>query len=107
MIFLTDSELEVSIVTTAEAAKVMIEKNDFDAILMDVVLPGQSGYGLCISLRNQEKTKKIPIIICSSKSANMDQKWGMKQGANAYVTKPIETKKVEEALQKVGIILKH
>lgn len=91
---LQKSGFDVLNVTTAEAAKAILNQKTFDAILMDVVLPGQSGYGLCRELKNQENTAHIPIIICSSKSGKIDQKWGMKQGASAYVTKPINKEEI-------------
>lgn len=86
---LRQSGFDVHNVTTAEAAKALLEHKIFDAIVTDVVLPGQSGFGLCRELKNQNTTAHIPIIICSSKSAKIDKNWGLKQGASAYVTKPI------------------
>lgn len=85
-------------VTTAEAAKAILEQKTFDAILTDVVLPGQSGFGFCRELRNYDKTANVPIIICSSKSSKIDKNWGMKQGASAYVTKPVNP---EELIQTI------
>ena len=98
--YLKKSGYDVLNVTTAEAAKAMLEQKSFDAILMDVVLPGQSGYSLCRELKNQENTANIPIIICSSKSEKIDQKWGMKQGASAYVTKPVDQEELLATLKK-------
>ena len=98
---LQQSGFHVSSVTTAEAAKALLEKHNYDAILMDVVLPGQSGYGLCRELRNQEKTADVPIIICSNKSGKIDKNWGMKQGASAYLTKPINGEEVISTLKQL------
>jgi len=98
---LQKSGFDVLNVTTAEAAKAILNQKNFDAILMDVVLPGQSGYGLCRELRNQENTANIPIIICSSKSGKIDQKWGMKQGASAYVAKPINKEEIVSTLKRL------
>ncbi len=97
---LQKSGYDVLNVTTAEAAKAILVEKNFDAILMDVVLPGQSGYSLCRELKNQENTANIPIIICSSKSEKIDQKWGMKQGASAYVTKPVNEEELVATLKK-------
>lgn len=77
-------------VTTAEAAKAILSQKSVDGIVLDVVLPGQSGFGLCRELKKDPKTEAIPVIICSSKSEKMDKKWAAKQGANDYVTKPID-----------------
>ena len=93
---LRQSGFEVQNVTTAETAKAILEQKSFDAILLDVVLPGQSGFSLCRELKNQEDTAKIPIIICSVKSGKVDKNWALKQGANAYVTKPINTTEIIE-----------
>ena len=100
---LKKSGYDVLSVTTAEAAKAILVQKNFDAILMDVVLPGQSGYSLCRELRNQENTANIPIIICSSKSEKIDQKWGMKQGASAYVTKPVDREELVATLEKLVV----
>ncbi|NEP78254.1 MAG: response regulator [Okeania sp. SIO3C4] len=100
---LQQSGFDVLSVTTAEAAKALLNQKTFDAILTDVVLPGQSGYGLCRELKSQENTAHIPIIICSSKSGKIDQKWGMKQGASAYVTKPIDREEVVATLRRLVV----
>jgi twitching motility two-component system response regulator PilH/chemotaxis family two-component system response regulator PixH len=98
---LQQSGFEVVNVNTAEAAKVILTQRQFDVILVDVVLPGQSGFGLCRELKNQEKTAHIPIIICSSKSEKIDKNWGLKQGAAAYVTKPINTMEIVTTVKDV------
>lgn len=95
---LRQSGFEVQTVTTAETAKAILERKSFDAILLDVVLPGQSGFSLCRELKNQENTAKIPIIICSIKSGKIDKNWALKQGASAYLTKPINTTEMLETL---------
>jgi twitching motility two-component system response regulator PilH/chemotaxis family two-component system response regulator PixH len=98
---LQKSGFDVLNVNTAEAAKAILSQRNFDAIVMDVVLPGQSGFGLCRELKNQEKTANIPIIICSSKSEKIDKNWGLKQGAAAYVTKPINVDEIINTVKDV------
>jgi DNA-binding response OmpR family regulator len=77
------------VATSSEDAKVKLAQQKPDLIVMDVVLPGESGFELCRELKEKPETKDIPIIMCSTKSGEMDKFWGMKQGASAYVTKPI------------------
>lgn len=98
---LQKSGFDVLTVTTAEAAKAILSHRDFDAILTDVVLPGQSGFGLCRDLKSQEKTANIPIIICSNKTEKIDRNWGLKQGASAYVTKPIDVDEIVQTVKSV------
>ena len=61
-----------------------------DVIILDVVLPDRSGFEICRELKAEESTSRIPIIICSTKDTDMDKFWGKKQGADAYLTKPID-----------------
>jgi two-component system, chemotaxis family, response regulator PixH len=75
--------------TSSEEAKEKIGKARPDAIVLDIVLPGESGFELCRELKGNPDTASIPIILCSTKSGEMDRFWGMKQGASSYLTKPI------------------
>lgn len=59
-----------------------------DVIVTDVVMPGISGFELCRKLKRTPETQTVPIVICSSKKQDIDRLWGMRQGADAYLTKP-------------------
>ena len=63
-----------------------------DRILMDVVMPGTSGYQATRAITRDEATKHIPVIMCTSKNQETDKIWGMRQGAREYLTKPIDAK---------------
>lgn len=87
---LQQSGFDVLKVTTAEAGRAVLDKTRIDGIVLDVVLPGQSGFSFCRDVKQDETTADIPIIMCSSKAEKIDQKWGIRQGANAYLTKPFD-----------------
>ncbi len=87
-------------VTTAEAARAILDHKMIDGIVLDVVLPGQSGFGFCREVKNNPKTQNIPVIMCSSKGEKMDKKWASKQGANDYVTKPIDQNELLNAVRR-------
>ncbi|TRZ99799.1 MAG: response regulator [Rhodocyclaceae bacterium] len=61
-----------------------------DLILMDVVMPGTNGFQATRALAKDEATKSIPVIICTTKDQETDKLWGMRQGAQAYITKPVD-----------------
>ncbi len=69
-------------------AKAKSEKPDL--VLMDVVMPGLNGFQATRQLSQDEATRHIPVIICTTKHQETDRIWGMKQGARDYVTKPVD-----------------
>lgn len=73
-----------------------------DAILMDVVMPGQNGYQLTRALSKDPNYSAIPVIICTSKSQESDRVWGMRQGARDYLVKPIRTEQLLASLRALG-----
>lgn len=72
-----------------------------DLILMDVVMPGLNGFQATRAITQDEATKHIPIIICTTKGQETDKIWGLRQGARAYITKPINA---EELLGKIATL---
>ena len=57
-------------------------------VLMDVVLPGMSGFQATRALSRDEATRGIPVLIVSTKNMETDMAWGMRQGATDYIVKP-------------------
>lgn len=93
-------------VIQANGAKEALEKalsNNPDVIVTDVVMPGMSGFELCRSLKRIPATQKVPIVICSSKNQEIDRLWAMRQGADAYVTKPYTREQLLRAIRSVAI----
>ncbi|KKI99095.1 response regulator [Prochlorothrix hollandica] len=78
----------VATVDNAEAALSFLETEIPDLLVLDVVMPDMSGFDLCRQLRAKPTTEKLPIIFCSSKDQEFDRFWALRQGGNAYLTKP-------------------
>jgi twitching motility two-component system response regulator PilH len=74
--------------TNGLEAKEKIEQSAPDLVILDIVMPQMNGYELCRWIRNDATNPNVPILICSTKSEEFDRYWGMKQGADAYITKP-------------------
>ncbi|MGB5213037.1 MAG: response regulator [Anderseniella sp.] len=60
-----------------------------EVILMDIVMPGMSGYQVKRQLGKTKSTRHIPVIFVSRKDGDADRAWGLRQGAREYVTKPV------------------
>ncbi len=63
-----------------------------DVVLMDIVMPGLNGFQATRQLSKAAETAHIPVIMVTTKDQETDRVWGMRQGAKAYLTKPIEEK---------------
>ena len=77
---------------------------DYALVIVDVMLPGLDGWGVCRAIRAESQT---PIIMLTAKSETEDKVNGLKQGADDYITKPFEMKEVlariEAVLRRSGI----
>jgi two-component system alkaline phosphatase synthesis response regulator PhoP len=79
----------------------LIQKEKFDLILLDLMLPKVSGIEILKRIKQEESTKKIPVIIESAKSEDEDVILGLELGAEDYVTKPFSPKVLLARIQKV------
>ena len=79
----------VSLAATASAASALAESADL--VVLDLMLPDGSGFDL---IANWRKTKKIPIIVLSSRDAEADRVVALEAGADDYVTKPFSPREV-------------
>jgi twitching motility two-component system response regulator PilH len=84
----------VVVADSGEDAIVKAKSEKPDLILMDVVMPGINGYQATRAITRDEVTKHIPVIMCTSKNADTDKIWGMRQGALDYLVKPVDAQQL-------------
>ncbi len=65
-----------------------------DLIVLDLMLPDLSGTEICRRLRDQERTKDIPVIMCTAKGEEIDRVVGFEVGADDYVVKPFSVREL-------------
>lgn len=99
--YLRESGHAVIRITNPKEALNRAVKHKPDVIVTDVVMPGMSGFELCRYLKKHPATASVPVVICSSKDLEIDRLWGMKQGAEAYITKPVSREQFVRAVTSV------
>ena len=79
---------QVTASDNAEDGIALCKRERPDLVLMDVVLPGMSGFHATRALAKDAETAGIPVTIVSTKGMETDRMWGMRQGAKGYIVKP-------------------
>ncbi len=93
------SGFEIDTAIDGADAKVKIALDPPVLVITDLIMPNVNGYELCRWIKTNPKTAKLPVIMCSTKSEDFDRYWGMKQGADAYITKPYQPKDMINAVK--------
>jgi DNA-binding response OmpR family regulator len=84
-----------------EQALKLFESKKFDLVLLDIMMPGKSGYDVCRTIRSQDE--RVPIIMLTAKGQEIDKVVGLQLGADDYVTKPFG---VNELLARIAAVLR-
>jgi twitching motility two-component system response regulator PilH len=100
---LIDAGFSVKTASNAEHALLQLKEDKPDLILMDVVMPGKSGFQLTRILARDSTLGSIPIILCSSKNQETDRIWGLRQGAREYITKPVSATRLVDAIRRIEV----
>jgi two-component system, OmpR family, alkaline phosphatase synthesis response regulator PhoP len=89
---LSDQGYEVDVVTDGTKGLDRARREDYDLVILDVMLPGTDGFDICRELRAEDRT--TPILMITAKSEEVDKVLGLELGADDYVTKPFSIREV-------------
>ena len=86
--YLSGHGFRVTVAASASAARGMLDGLAFDALVLDVMMPGESGLVFLKSLR--EAKSSVPVLMLSARAEAQDRIAGLTQGSDDYLTKPFE-----------------
>jgi PleD family two-component response regulator len=76
--------------SNGEEALSVLEKEPVDLILLDVMMPGMDGYGVCKQIKRQERTRYVPVVMVTSLDSKSAKIVAIADGADDFITKPID-----------------
>lgn len=81
----------------------ILEKDDIDLIILDLMLPGIDGLSLCKEIKSDDKFNRLPIIMLTARTEEIDRVVGLEMGADDYVSKPFS---MRELIARVKAVLR-
>ena len=100
--YLKSAGMTVIEMGSGEEALSWLKDKTPDVILLDVILPGQSGFEVCRTIKQDGSTSRnVPVVICSTKTTNVDKTWGTMLGADAYLDKPVDSQELISTIQRL------
>lgn len=98
---LSGKDYQIVTASDGEQALEKILEHMPDLVLLDVILPKKNGFQVCRQLRTTPETKDMKVILVTSKTMDSDRFWGLRQGADEYITKPFTREALSSAVEKL------
>ncbi len=97
---------DVTTATSGMEAMELIDRGDyFDAVLLDVMMPGMTGFDVCRLIRKSYPANELPVILLTAKNAESDIAAGFEAGANDFLTKPVSKVELLKRLKNhIGVV---
>ncbi len=93
---------EVVVTADPEAAAGLAASHEVDAVILDILMPGRSGFEVLAELQDNPLTERVPVLMLSSLSKSSDRVKGLREGAHEYISKPFDP---EELLLRLNRLL--
>ena len=100
-IVLKHAGYEVTVAHTAEEARALVDRELPTIVVLDWMLPGQSGTTLCRHWRTHQRTRDLPVVMLTARADEADQVYGLEAGADDYITKPLSPKSLVARIRAV------
>src|SRR6202030_335823 len=92
--YLSENGFRVTVAADAEEARANLASFAFDLIVLDVMMPGESGLDLTGALRGTNRSPRLPVLLLTAMAEPEDRINGLEQGADDYLSKPFEPREL-------------
>ena len=95
---LEEAGYRVVTASDGEEAIAAADEHRPDAVVLDIILPKKNGYQVCRQLK-QDPERAVPVLMVTAKDQEKDRVWGHRQGADAYLPKPVQKDALVESIE--------
>lgn len=99
----SEENFEIDEAVDGDEALIKIKKNKPNIAILDVMMPGLSGFELCETIKSDEELKEIKIIILTAKGQDSDKEWANSVGADYFFAKPFSPLELLDLLKKISV----
>ena len=97
----TNSRVKVNVAADPLIAWVKMQKEPPDVVITDLEMPRMTGYELMVQLRQSPTTRRIPVMVVTSRAGAKHRDRAMKEGATAFLTKPVQEDQLIAAVEQL------
>jgi two-component system, OmpR family, alkaline phosphatase synthesis response regulator PhoP len=97
----SNDNFELVTAIDGDDALIKINENKPDILILDVMMPGQSGFEVCETIKNNDKLSDIKVIILTAKGQESDREWAESVGADHFLSKPFSPLELIELLKTI------
>ena len=101
-LILSEYDATAEFAEDAETGLRMAQKESYDLIFLDIMLPEMDGYQACKLLKDDPRTNSMPVVMLTSKRSSFNRMRGALVGCDKYLVKPIDPEQVQQVLQRFG-----
>ncbi len=98
---LEDAGCNVVAVADGQAAVDVAQREAFDVVLLDVMMPRVDGFTACARLKADARTRLLPVIFLTAKSQEIEVQHGLAIGARGYIVKPFDVFKLAQKIREI------
>ena len=92
---------DVTVIGDGARAMMALRAEPFDAVVLDVMLPGRDGFEILRDMRSQDELREVPVILLTALDDDKNTWEGWRAGCNLYLPKPFEPEQVVSAVRSV------
>ncbi len=91
--------LEIIEASGGREALDLLDKEEFDLVVLDLMMPEVDGMQVLSAIRQRPETEDLPVVLVTAKNTDRDMLEGFKGGANYYITKPFEPRELVDSVE--------